>query len=208
MLEVAAGRSHYSGDSPFLPRAVQVDSVRHPPPTVTVTPSMIPDGWLGTSEGAGTHIASPRPRHQLDSESKAEAATDTRTQIAALPLGVADPTCNAHQAQQAGNMLNAGGGNVIQSESISGRPSSPGAIRTIQRLGVKGEPPSVTVAVGKPRRRGKGDTTPRRKKSTATDQLHETLPLAGGEMKPRRRLDRDYSQPGKFRGVRYRGKGR
>ena len=62
------------------------------------------------------------------------------------------------------------------------------------------------------------------KKSTATsstihsDHLHETLRQSlavGGEegsgngsLKPKRRLDRDYSQPGKFRGVRYRGKGR
>ena len=46
--------------------------------------------------------------------------------------------------------------------------------------------------------------------------LHETLRQSlavGGEegsgsLKPKRRLDRDYSQPGKFRGVRSRGKGR
>ena len=43
-----------------------------------------------------------------------------------------------------------------------------------------------------------------------TDQIHETLsgPLAGGEPKPRRQLDRNYSQLGKFRGVRFREKGR
>ena len=53
------------------------------------------------------------------------------------------------------------------------------------------------------------------------DHRHETLrhtgrqSVAGGvitglshSLKPKRRLNRDYSQPGKFRGVRYRGKGR
>ena len=42
---------------------------------------------------------------------------------------------------------------------------------------------------------------------TPTNKLHKTL-RGDSSLKPKRRLNRDYSQPGKFRGVRFRGKGR
>ena len=57
--------------------------------------------------------------------------------------------------------------------------------------------------------RGKKWTVPARR---SADKLHKTLKLSlatgSGEAKPKRQVDRDYSQPGKFRGVRYHAKGR
>ena len=66
---------------------------------------------------------------------------------------------------------------------------------------------TATWSRGKNLKCAQAGTTSATTSNTPTDQLHRTLRGHGG-LKPKRRLNRDYRQPGKFRGVRYRGKGR
>ena len=128
-------------------------------------------------------------------------------------LSPSSNTTGAYSHNSSDVTLAAGQGNLSVSSACGGPPGRALDRLELMEAGKKGTATSTASAL--PADHLHKTIRQLRTVGSASEAGSGTVPVTGSDsgslshtLKPKRRLDRNYSQPGKFRGVRYRGKGR